>query len=185
MKTSHRLKQAKSIPEDRNIQDGTPESIRTSLNTGEWVTSIDLQDAYLHIPIHTRSRKYLRFAHRSQIYQFSSRPVGLSPTPQVFTMIVKLMALSRGIRIHQYLDDWLIRAQSREESSQHKSGGRPNRISRLDDKSGQIGVDSNSSILFCGIRIPSKLSGAVSRHCPSQSSSNLNDYIFVGTSLIT
>ena len=27
------------------------------------------------------------------------------------------MALSRGIRIHQYLDDWLIRAQSPEESS--------------------------------------------------------------------
>ena len=33
----------------------TLESIRTSLNTGEWVTSIDLQDAYLHIPIHPRS----------------------------------------------------------------------------------------------------------------------------------
>ena len=30
---------------------------------------------------------------------------------------VKLVALSRGIRIHQYLDDWLIRAQSLEESS--------------------------------------------------------------------
>ena len=28
----------------------------------------------------------------------------------------------------------------------------------MDDKSGQTGVDSNSSILFCGIRIPSKLS---------------------------
>ena len=98
----------------------TPESIRTSLNTGEWVTSIDLQDAYLHIPIHPRSRKYLRFAHRSQIYQFTSLPFGLAPAPQVFTMIlkeVKLMTLSRGIRIHQYLDNWLIRAQSPEESS--------------------------------------------------------------------
>ena len=27
------------------------------------------------------------------------------------------MGLSQGIRIHQYLDDWLIRAQSPEESS--------------------------------------------------------------------
>ena len=26
------------------------------------------------------------------------------------------MALSRGIRLHQYLDDWLIRAQSQEEA---------------------------------------------------------------------
>ena len=39
--------------------------------------------------------------------------------PQVFTMIVKevkLMALTRGIRLHQYLDDWLIRAQSHKEA---------------------------------------------------------------------
>ena len=37
----------------------TPESIRTSLIPGEWVSSIDLSDAYLHIPIHPNSRKYL------------------------------------------------------------------------------------------------------------------------------
>ena len=30
----------------------TPESIKTSLIPGEWVSSIDLSDAYLHIPIH-------------------------------------------------------------------------------------------------------------------------------------
>ena len=29
---------------------------------------------------------------------------------------VKLMALTRGIRLHQYLGDWLIRAQSQEEA---------------------------------------------------------------------
>ena len=29
---------------------------------------------------------------------------------------VKLMALSRGLRLHQYLDDWLIRSQSQEEA---------------------------------------------------------------------
>ena len=29
----------------------TPESIRTSLIPGEWVSSIALSDAYLHIPI--------------------------------------------------------------------------------------------------------------------------------------
>ena len=41
----------------------TPESIRASLTPGEWVSSIDLSDAYLHIPIHPNSRKYLRFCH--------------------------------------------------------------------------------------------------------------------------
>ena len=29
---------------------------------------------------------------------------------------VKLMALSRGLRLHQYLDDLLIRSQSQEEA---------------------------------------------------------------------
>ena len=97
----------------------TPESIRTSLIPGEWVSSIDLSQAYLHIPIHPHSRKYLRFCHRSQVFQFTSLPFGLATAPQVFTMIikeVKLMALSRGLRIHQHLDDWLIRSQSQEEA---------------------------------------------------------------------
>ena len=97
----------------------TPESIRTSLIPGEWVSSIDLSDAYLHIPIHPNSRKYLRFCYRSQVFQFTSLPFGLATAPQVFTMIakeVKLMALSRGLRLHQYLDDWLIRSQSQEEA---------------------------------------------------------------------
>ena len=95
----------------------TPEPIRTSLVPGEWVSSIDLSDAYLHIPIHPNSRKYLRFCHRSQVFQFTSLPFGLATALQVFTMIVKevkLMALSRGL--HQYLDDWLIRSQSQEEA---------------------------------------------------------------------
>ena len=39
----------------------TPKTIRTSLQQGEWVTSVDLKDAYFHIPIQEQSRKYLRF----------------------------------------------------------------------------------------------------------------------------
>ena len=91
----------------------TPESIRPSLIPGEWILSIDLSDTYLHIPIHPHSRKYLRFCHRSQVFQFTSLPFGLATAPQVFTMIVKEV---RGLRLHQYLDDSLIRSQSQEEA---------------------------------------------------------------------
>ena len=52
----------------------TPESIRASLRKGEWVTSIDLTDAYLHAPIHTQSQKYLRFHFKGVTYQFTSLP---------------------------------------------------------------------------------------------------------------
>ena len=81
---------------------------RASLIPGEWVSSIDLSDAYLHIPIHPNSRKCLRFCHRSQVFQFTSLPFRLATDPQVFTTIVKevkLMTLTKGIRLHQYLDD--------------------------------------------------------------------------------
>ena len=93
----------------------TPESIRTSLQQGEWVTSIDFKDAYFHVPIHPQSRKFLRCHVQGKSYQFKALPFGLSTAPMEFTMIVKevkLMAQQQGIRIHQYLDDWLVRAKS-------------------------------------------------------------------------
>ena len=49
----------------------TPETIRTSLQQGEWITSIDFKDAYFHIPIQEQSRKYLRFHFQGQTYQFN------------------------------------------------------------------------------------------------------------------
>ena len=59
----------------------TPESIRTSLIPWEWVSLIDLSDAYLHIPIHPNSRKYLRFYYRSLVFQFTSLSFGLATAP--------------------------------------------------------------------------------------------------------
>ena len=100
----------------------TPETIRSSLQQGEWVTSIDFQDAYFHIPIQEQSRKYLRFHVRGRTYQFKALPFGLSTAPLEFTVVakeVKLMATHKGIRIHQYLDDWLVRAKSHQVCLQH------------------------------------------------------------------
>ena len=89
----------------------TPETIRLSLQKGEWVTSLYFSDAYFHIPIAQRSRKYLTFFLFNQTFQFTALPFGLATAPLEFTKVVKevkLMAEARGIRIHQYLDDWLL-----------------------------------------------------------------------------
>ena len=99
-----------------------PETIRTSLQQGEWVTSLDFKDAYFHIPIQEKSRKYLRFHVQGQTYQFKALPFGLSTAPMEFTVVakeVKLTATHQGIRIHQYLDDWLVRAKSHQACHQH------------------------------------------------------------------
>ena len=94
----------------------TPETIRTSLQQGEWVTSVDFKDAYFHIPIQEQSRKYLRFHIQGRTYQFKALPFGLSTAPMEFTVLAKEV---KGIRIHQYLDDWLVRARSQETCLQH------------------------------------------------------------------
>ena len=76
---------------------------------------------------------------------------------QVFTMIVKevkLMALSRGLRLHQYLDDWLIRSQSQEEAQ--VNSGRPDSVLGLDSKSGKIRTETYSGVFVRGLRIPSR-----------------------------
>ena len=100
----------------------TPQTIRTSQQAGERVISIDFKDAYFHIPIHSQSRKYMRFHLQGRSYQFKALPFGLSTAPMEFTVVakeVKLMALQRGIRIHQYLDDWLVRASTHDTCLQH------------------------------------------------------------------
>ena len=64
----------------------------------------------------------MRFHIQDQSYQFKALPFGLSTTPMEFTVVakeVKLMALQRGIGIHQYLDDWLVRATSHQTCLQH------------------------------------------------------------------
>ena len=95
----------------------TAEVIRASLQVGEWVASIDLTDAYFHVPIHPKFQKYLRFHVEGQAYQFRALPFGIATAPLEFTRVVKevkFIALSQGVRIHQYLDDWLVRAKDQD-----------------------------------------------------------------------
>ena len=78
--------------------------------------------ANFHSPHASQSRKYLRFHVEGRTYQFKALLFDLSIAPMAFTVIakeVKLMALHKGIRIHQYLDDWLVRARSHQTCLQH------------------------------------------------------------------
>ena len=81
VEASNRPKQAQYLLKG-SIKMSIKKSIRTSLIPGKWVSSIDLSDAYLHIPIHPNSRKYLRFCHKSQVFQFTSLPFGLATAPE-------------------------------------------------------------------------------------------------------
>ena len=95
-------------------------SIRQQLQAGEWTTSIDFSDAYLHIPVDPVYRKYLRLYIQGQSFQFRAMCFGLNIAPRVFTKLLDPVAAhlrSRGILLHRYLDDWLFRGQSPREVS--------------------------------------------------------------------
>ena len=84
-----------------------------------WVSLIDLSDAYLHIPHPPSLNKVSTVLPRFSSVQFTFIPFGLSMALQDFTTIVnevKLMALTRGVRLHQYPDDYLLRAPVQEEA---------------------------------------------------------------------
>ncbi len=81
----------------------------------DWFSAIDLKDAYFHVSILPRHRPFLRFAFEGRAWQYKVLPFGLSLSPRVFTKVVEgaLTPLREvGVRILNYLDDWLILAQS-------------------------------------------------------------------------
>ena len=94
-------------------------SMIAALQPQEWITKIDLKDAYHHILVHVNIHKYFRFVVAGTVYQFRVLPFGLSTAPREFTKtlapVIQLLC-SQGIQVHAYLDDWIIRATSQEQS---------------------------------------------------------------------
>ena len=139
VEASNRPKQAQHLPTCRKVQNGNTRIHQDLSDSGEMGV---IDRPIRRLPSHPHPSKLKEvpkvLPHKSQVFQFTSLPFGLSMAPQVFTMIVKevkLMALTWGIRLHQYLDDWLIRVHSQEEAqvntwiiNQEKSELKPTQV---------------------------------------------------------
>ena len=93
----------------------TAASVLQSLCSGDWMVSLDLQDAYLQVLVHPSSRHYLRFCVGSSVLQFRMLCFSLSSAPQVFTRVmapVSVIMHRYGFHILRYLDDWLVLGSS-------------------------------------------------------------------------
>lgn len=96
--------------------------VKQAVHQGDWFTCIDLKDAYFQIPIWEGHRRFLRFAFNGRVFHLQVLPFGLSLAPRTFTgcMDAALAPLRhQGVRILNYLDDWLVCAQSEEICRQH------------------------------------------------------------------
>ncbi len=101
----------------------TLRQIVSQIRSEDWFVTIDLKDAYFHISILPYHRKFLRFAFGGKAYQYRVLPFGLALSPRTFTKCVDAALVPlclQGIRIMNYIDDWLILAQSHQLAVRHR-----------------------------------------------------------------
>ena len=97
-------------------------TLKDILQQGDWMTKVDLKDAYFAIPIAEKDRPFLSFRWGGKTYQFNCLPFGLSSAPWVFTKTTKCIMIflrTLGLRIIIYIDDILILAESEETAREH------------------------------------------------------------------
>lgn len=87
-----------------------------SLLASDYLASVDLSQAYCHIPIVDRHRRFLTFLYKNRRYNWTCLPFGLATAPQSFALVTNWVAelfRKEGIRILVYLDDFLLAHQNR------------------------------------------------------------------------
>ena len=100
----------------------TFQMIKQAIRPQDWCCTLDLKDAYFHIPIAERHRKYLRFSFQNTTYEYNVLPFGYKLAPRTFSVCLRaaLEPLRReGIRVRAYLDDLILMAASEELAMDH------------------------------------------------------------------
>lgn len=97
--------------------------VRDWIQPNAYMCGMDLKDAFLHIPIHKRFRKFLRFSWLGSLLEWRVLPFGLKCSPRVITKVLRpVMAYLRttfAILISIYIDDILLQADSPEKAFLH------------------------------------------------------------------
>ena len=93
----------------------TVAQVRALLPRGAYTCSIDLSDAYWHVPMAKGVKPYLGFVVGRRSYRFRAMPFGLNIAPWMFTKLTRVILKklrAKGILVVAYLDDWLVWANS-------------------------------------------------------------------------
>lgn len=105
----------------------TMKKVINLLKPRHWAISLDLSDAYLHVPIFQKHRRFMRFCVANQCHQWRAMFFGPTCAPRIFTKLVTVVAAYlriKNIRIVVYLDDW-FNCESKSDKTAPISSGLP------------------------------------------------------------
>ena len=96
--------------------------IAAGITESMWGVTLDIQDAYWHVPVSWLCHVFLAFSLELfpgvwKTFVFQYLPFGLSSAPWAFTRVMKPIKAYlhiRSIRAHSYLDDFLFLSRCRE-----------------------------------------------------------------------
>ncbi|KAL0172117.1 hypothetical protein M9458_032428, partial [Cirrhinus mrigala] len=93
----------------------TVKQVVSQIRSEDWFVTIDLKDTYFHVSILPQHRK-------GEAYQYRVLPFGLALSPRTFTKCVDTALVPlrlQGIRILNYIDDWLMLAECRSHAQEN------------------------------------------------------------------
>ena len=82
--------------------------LRKTLTIPSWMASLDIKDAFLHVPIRENLHKFLAITANNRLFFFRTLPFGLTTSPRTFTFLMKhplALLHAAGIPAIAYLDD--------------------------------------------------------------------------------
>lgn len=112
---NNQFKTSKSVYTKIHFKMETLQTALASIQKDDFLTSLELKDAYFRIPVALDHKKYLRFLREKQCYEFQCLPFGLKSSPQVFMKCTQPLIAhirSKGHKGLIYLDNSLWMTQS-------------------------------------------------------------------------
>ena len=109
------LKDFNQYVEYNHFKMETFRDICESISPGCFMAVIDLQDAYLVIPISRKHRRYLKFMWKGKIYCYLVLPFGLACAPRIFTKLLKVplsQIRKEGHIVFMYIDDAFLQGET-------------------------------------------------------------------------
>jgi hypothetical protein len=105
------LKWINTFIEQRRFKTTTIKDAKAAVQPGDYMTKLDLSDAFFQIAVNSNFRKFLAFQWNGNTYQYKTLPFGLTSSPRILSETLQPIVQEmhrRGHRLIKYVDDWLL-----------------------------------------------------------------------------